>query len=60
MCEHAKKDLANGDRFVEPFQDFFFFFSTLSSKWTDYCPKQEWAKFGLRSDKTIKILKNPT
>jgi hypothetical protein len=22
MCEHPKKDLANGDRFVEPFQDF--------------------------------------
>jgi hypothetical protein len=26
MCEHPKKDLANGDRFVEPFQDFGFFF----------------------------------
>ncbi len=24
MCEHPKKDRANGDRFVEPFQDFFF------------------------------------
>jgi hypothetical protein len=22
MCEHPKKDLANGDRFVQPFQDF--------------------------------------
>jgi len=22
MCEHPKKDLANADRFVEPFQDF--------------------------------------
>jgi hypothetical protein len=22
MCEHPKKDLANGDRFVEHFQDF--------------------------------------
>jgi hypothetical protein len=62
MCEHPKKDLANGDRFVEPFQDFFllFLFSTLSNRWTDYCPKQEWAKFGWRSDKTIKNFKNPT
>jgi hypothetical protein len=25
MCEHPKKDLANGDRFVEPFQDFILF-----------------------------------
>ncbi len=62
MCEHPKKDSANGDRFVEPFQDFFllFLFSTLSNRWTDYYPKQEWAKFGWRSDKTIKNFKNPT
>jgi hypothetical protein len=61
MCEHPKKDLANGDRLVEPFQEFFFFFfPTLSSRVTDCGPKQEWAKFGSRSDKTIKFLKNPT
>ncbi len=61
MCKHPKKVSANGDRFVEPFQDFSsFLFSTLWNRWTDYCPKQEWAKFGSRSDKTIKNFKNPT
>jgi hypothetical protein len=36
MCEHPKKDLANGDRFVEPFQDFssFSFFNFI--KKVDY------------------------
>jgi hypothetical protein len=57
MRIHPKKGLANGDRYVEPFQDFLFYFifSNFVKSWTDYCPKLEWAKFGLMSDTTIKF-----
>jgi len=42
--EHPKKDLANGDRFVEPVQqDFFFNFVKLVDS---VHPKEDWAKFG--------------
>jgi hypothetical protein len=29
MCEHPKKDLANGDRFVDPLEDYFILFFQL-------------------------------
>jgi hypothetical protein len=54
-CEHPKKDLANGDRLVEPVHQGFFFKFVKLVDWVH--PKDDWAKFSERSDKRVIFLK---